>query len=94
MIIITRKKDKYFYGGKVVCPIKEEEYNLFKELRDESSPVRDHGFITFGVDYTFDKDVEEGDPTPMTDLVKDLDKRLKDFKKELQDIKKQKLKMK
>jgi len=96
MIIITRVKDKFYYGGKIVCPITEEEYNLFNEIRTESTPIQGRGFITFGSDFVFDADAnrEENEPTPMTDLVKGFEDRCKSIKKEMQAVKAQKIKIK
>lgn len=94
MRLFTRSKSKYYFGNKITCPISEEEYNLFKEIRAEVNPIPSRGFITFGSDFVFDADVEEGEPTPLIDLVKEFEARCVVVKKELQAIKNQKLKMK
>ena len=86
MIIVTRVKDKFFYGNKIVCPITEEEYNLFKEIGVERIPIPGRGFVTFGSDFVFDADIEK--------LIKEFDTKVASVKKEMQAIKNQKLKMK
>lgn len=74
MIIITKVGDKYYYGNKVVCQITEDQYNYFKDIREEITRLPDYKIITFGTDYVFEDDT----------LVNELEEQLREVKKELQ----------
>ena len=74
MKVATRLNDKYSYGGKIVTPITEDEYNRLAEVRIENTHNTIHGFIVFNSDFLVDEEYQE--------LFDDLEERLKSAKKE------------